>query len=127
MFVRKKLGGKNFINTEKSEVETNANIPQQVKQENIVTEEKFASLEANQEQKQVEVEKGEPTKKKQVRCKKWPQCKTDNCEFAHPSETVLHIYLLNYSVRTSLNAFLEINVFSFIQTFLASLVFTAQE
>jgi len=42
----------------------------------------------HQEPKQAELEKHEGTKKKQIRCKKWPQCKADNCEFAHPSETV---------------------------------------
>lgn len=26
--------------------------------------------------------------KKKIRCKKWPQCKNENCEFGHPKETV---------------------------------------
>jgi hypothetical protein len=26
--------------------------------------------------------------KKKTRCRKWPMCKNENCEFAHPKETV---------------------------------------
>jgi hypothetical protein len=26
--------------------------------------------------------------KKKIRCKKWPNCKNEACEFGHPSETV---------------------------------------
>ena len=26
--------------------------------------------------------------KKKTRCRKWPMCKIENCEFAHPKETV---------------------------------------
>lgn len=32
-----------------------------------------------------------PEAKKKVRCKKWPQCKNENCEFIHPKETVRKI------------------------------------
>jgi hypothetical protein len=29
--------------------------------------------------------------KKKIRCKKWPTCKNEACEYAHPTETVIFI------------------------------------
>jgi hypothetical protein len=28
--------------------------------------------------------------KKKIRCKKWPMCKSETCEYAHPKETVIY-------------------------------------
>jgi len=98
MYVRKKLGGRNIINKEKSEIEQTQNAPQQ---DNNIQEDKNVSVEVNNfnnEHKQPEPEKLEGGKKKQVRCKKWPQCKADNCEFAHPTETVIRLILIIVSV-----------------------------
>jgi hypothetical protein len=88
MFVGKKLGGRNIIKKEISEVESNPNVPQQEKSDNNIPVEEHAPVNIQEEHKQPEVEKSEGAKKKQIRCKKWPQCKAENCEFAHPTETV---------------------------------------
>jgi hypothetical protein len=32
-----------------------------------------------------------PEVKKKVRCKKWPTCKNEGCDFSHPTETVIFI------------------------------------
>jgi len=29
--------------------------------------------------------------KKKIRCKKWPMCKSEQCEYAHPKETVKYL------------------------------------
>jgi hypothetical protein len=87
MYVRKTLGGRNIINKEKSEVEVNTNLPPQGEKTEITVLESPVA-EVNQEYRQPEGEKSDPAKKKQIRCKKWPQCKTVNCEFAHPTGTV---------------------------------------
>ena len=31
--------------------------------------------------------------KKKIRCKKWPSCKNEGCEWAHPKETVNHLLI----------------------------------
>ena len=36
---------------------------------------------------QPEVERN-PENRKKIRCKKWPMCKSEACEFSHPKETV---------------------------------------
>ncbi len=41
-----------------------------------------------------EIEKSGETKKK-IKCKKWPMCKNEACEFAHPKETVRKIIIKN--------------------------------
>jgi hypothetical protein len=95
MFIGKKLGVRNIINKEKSEIEQTQNVPQQ---DNIIQEDKNVSVEVNNfnnEHKQPEPEKVEGGKKKQVRCKKWPQCKADMCDFAHPTETVIILININ--------------------------------
>jgi hypothetical protein len=92
MYVRKKLGGRNFMNKEKAEIEENQNVQQQDKQDNILPENINTPAEANNlniEHKHQEPEKIEGGKKKQIRCKKWPQCKSENCDFGHPTETVI--------------------------------------
>ena len=33
-------------------------------------------------------EKG-PEAKKKIRCKRWPSCKSEGCEYSHPTETVI--------------------------------------
>jgi len=53
--------------------------------------------------------------KKKVRCKKWPGCKNESCEYAHPKETVTIYKINNYSAHFSQNVCSEKNVFSFIQ------------
>ena len=89
MFVKNSLGGRNMINKEKSEVETNTSLPPQgEKLENNVPSVETPVAEVNHEHRHHEGEKSDPAKKKQIRCKKWPQCKTVNCEFAHPTGTV---------------------------------------
>lgn len=50
----------------------------------IIDHEAFSKL-SPEEQKEM-LEKRVP--KKKVRCKKWPNCKDPNCEYAHPTETV---------------------------------------
>ncbi len=42
------------------------------------------------EPQQLQVGEGEKTieAKKKTRCKKWPMCKAEGCDFAHPKETV---------------------------------------
>jgi hypothetical protein len=37
-------------------------------------------------------ERHEEVNKKKIRCKKWPQCRAENCEYAHPTETVIDYY-----------------------------------
>lgn len=68
------------------------NVPQQVEGEKLeknVPGEENAPVGTSQEfNHHQEIEKSDPAKKKQIRCKKWPQCKTENCEFAHPTGTV---------------------------------------
>jgi hypothetical protein len=43
--------------------------------------------ESNIEKREEHTEKTAEQKKK-IRCKKWPTCKSEACEYAHPSETV---------------------------------------
>lgn len=62
--------------------------------------------------------------KKKIRCKKWPQCKMDGCEYAHPTETVNIIF--NFSVNISRNVNLERNVYLYILTSLANMAFIVQ-
>lgn len=71
------------------------------------------------------VEGVEP-KKKLTKCKKWPLCKNDTCTFSHPKETVNLFYFI-FSAHTSLNAYLEINVYLFILMLIANSDFTALE
>ena len=92
MYVRKTLGGRNIINNEKSEVDTNINLPPQgqgeTTEKNVPAVENTVPEAINEYKHHPEAEKSDPAKKKQIRCKKWPQCKTENCEFAHPTGTV---------------------------------------
>lgn len=43
------------------------------------------------ETKQVSNQGEDTQKKKTIRCKKWPQCKNESCEYAHPTETVKYL------------------------------------
>ena len=52
-----------------------------------------------------EIDKSGETKKK-VKCKRWPMCKNETCEFAHPKETVRNFFkkilIINLSFLVSL-------------------------
>lgn len=95
MYVGKKLGARNFIKKEIIESETNLNpnarSQQEILDNNMPTQEQVQNVPVHdhqEEHKQPNIERSEGVKKKQIRCKKWPGCKAENCEFAHPSETV---------------------------------------
>jgi hypothetical protein len=70
-------------------VETNEDHTKEIENANMninqVTTNTLPSLEANQPS-----EKSAEAKKK-IRCKKWPMCKNEGCEFAHPKETVRNL------------------------------------
>ncbi len=53
-------------------------------------ENNFSNINTAPTQERPENPSGEKTaeQKKKIRCKKWPMCKHEGCEYSHPKETV---------------------------------------
>lgn len=66
------------------------NIPEEGKMEEAIVHQEGGVEPTHHEvrQGQGQDEGGKEENKKKMRCKKWPLCKSDSCEYHHPSETV---------------------------------------
>jgi hypothetical protein len=88
MFIKKRLGPKNFKPNEGEGEGVTNNVPNDTP---IHTETQAGETLVVQPVQPIE-HVVDPAKKKTIRCKKWPVCKNESCDFAHPKETVI-LYL----------------------------------